>query len=82
MRQNRNESDMSRPFSGFPLGLLPLVLLGTTAIISGCSTDFGGDNVANVYTPSDAAPASTPQVPESMKTNDFGQGPQAPPQGL
>jgi hypothetical protein len=48
--------------------------------VSGCS--FGDqDNVGAV---GDAAvvPASTPQIPESMKTNDFGNGPQGPPQGL
>jgi hypothetical protein len=83
MRQNRNQSGIMRPHSGFLLGLLPFVLLGTTAVISSCSTEFGGDNVANVYAPANAAPASaTPQVPESMKTNDFGQGSQPPPQGI
>ena len=48
--------------------------------VSGCS--FGDqDNVGAV---GDAAvvPASTPQIPESMKTNDFGNGSQGPPQGL
>jgi hypothetical protein len=48
--------------------------------VSGCS--FGDqDNVGAVGDAAVAAP-STPQVPESMKTNDFGNGPQGPPQGL
>jgi hypothetical protein len=48
--------------------------------VSGCS--FGDqDNVGAVNAPA-VAPASTPQVPESMKTNDFGEGPQGPPQGI
>ncbi|MBV9274463.1 MAG: hypothetical protein JO333_11260 [Verrucomicrobia bacterium] len=73
---------MRSPFSGFLLGLSSLALLGTTAIISGCSADFGGDNVANVYGSSDAAPASTPQVPESMKTGTVSGDVGLPPQGL
>jgi hypothetical protein len=54
-----------------------LVTSGLT--LSGCS--FGEDNVGSI---GEAAPAptSTPQIPESMKTNDFGNGPQGPPQGL
>ncbi|MBV8101136.1 MAG: hypothetical protein JOZ31_18490 [Verrucomicrobia bacterium] len=48
--------------------------------VSGCS--FGDqDNVGAVGDAAVAAP-SAPQVPESMKTNDFGNGPQPPPQGL
>jgi hypothetical protein len=47
--------------------------------ISGCS--FGEDNVGATNEPA-AAPASTPQVPESLKTNDFGNGSQGPPQGI
>jgi hypothetical protein len=64
---------------------LPVVILmsATLAVcglsVSGCS--FGEDNVGAISEPA-ATPASTPQVPESMKTNDMGQGPQAPPQGL
>lgn len=48
-------------------------------VVSGCS--FAQDNVGSI---GDAAPAptSTPQIPESMKTNDMGEGPQGPPQGL
>ena len=49
--------------------------------VSGCS--FGEqDNVGAIGDAAAAAPASTPQVPESMKTNDFGEGSQPPPQGL
>jgi hypothetical protein len=80
MSQNRNESGMRRPLSGFLLGSLSLVLLGTAALISSCSTEFGGDNVANVYATPDSGAPSAPaqQVPESMKTN----GGQPPPQGI
>jgi hypothetical protein len=56
-----------------------LALLTLVLFVSGCS--FGNDNVGAVNDPA-AAPASTPQVPESMKTNDFGNGPSGPPQGL
>ena len=66
---------------------LPTVILmsATVAVcgltISGCS--FGDqDNVGAVGDAAVAAPVSTPQVPESMKTNDFGNGAQGPPQGL
>jgi hypothetical protein len=59
-------------------------VLGSVAFVlfvSGCS--FGDqDNVGAVGDAAVAAPASTPQVPESMKTNDFGNGAQPPPQGL
>jgi hypothetical protein len=49
--------------------------------VSGCS--FGDqDNVGAVGDAAVAAPAGTPQIPESMKTNDFGEGSQGPPQGL
>jgi hypothetical protein len=49
-------------------------------IVSGCS--FAEDNVGAVNQ-SPGAPASTPQVPESMKTNDVtGEGGQPPPQGI
>ena len=48
--------------------------------LSGCS--FGEDNVGAIGDAAGAGPTSTPQVPESMKTNDFGNGPQGPPQGL
>jgi hypothetical protein len=48
--------------------------------LSGCS--FANDNVPDVYQPNAPAAQSTPQVPESMKTNDTGEGPQGPPQGL
>jgi hypothetical protein len=82
MRQNRNESGMTCRLSGFSLGFLALVLLGTTTIISGCSMDWGADNVANLAAPSDAAPASTPQVPESMKTGTVTGDVGLPPQGL
>jgi hypothetical protein len=83
MRQNHKESGMARPHSGFLLGFLALLLVGTTAIISGCSLDFGNDNVPNVNAPSDAAPPSAPQVPESMKTGTVsGDGYGTPPQGL
>jgi len=54
-------------------------LIGAALIISGCS--FGEDNVGSVAEPG-GAPATAPQIPESMKTNDFGQGSQGPPQGL
>ena len=64
---------------------LPSVMLMTAMLavyglsVSGCS--FAEDNVGAI---GDAAPAptSTPQIPESMKTNDMGQGSQGPPQGL
>jgi hypothetical protein len=49
--------------------------------VSGCS--FGDqDNVGAVGDAAVAAPAGTPQIPESMKTNDMGEGSQGPPQGL
>jgi hypothetical protein len=63
-----------------------LALITSTAAIvtfsglSGCS--FANDNVPDVYQPNSAPAQSTPQVPESMKTNDTGEGPQGPPQGL
>jgi hypothetical protein len=66
--------------------LLVIILMSATLglfglSVSGCS--FGDqDNVGAVGDAAVAAPASTPQVPESMKTNDFGDGPQGPPQGL
>jgi len=48
--------------------------------VSGCS--FGDDNVGAINEPA-AAPKSTPQIPESMKTNDFsGNGSGGPPQGI
>jgi hypothetical protein len=56
-----------------------LTLMGVVLFVSGCS--FGEDNVGAVNDPA-SAPASAPQVPESMKTNDFGQGSQPPPQGI
>jgi outer membrane lipoprotein-sorting protein len=56
-----------------------LALLTLVLFVSGCS--FGDDNVGAISDPA-AAPASAPQVPESMKTNDFGNGAQPPPQGL
>ena len=48
--------------------------------LSGCS--FAADNVGSIGDAAGSVPASTPQVPESMKTNDMGEGPQGPPQGL
>jgi hypothetical protein len=66
------------------LWLLFVILIAATLAtsgltLSGCS--FAQDNVGSI---GDAAPApaSTPQIPESMKTNDMGNGPQGPPQGL
>jgi hypothetical protein len=63
---------------------LAVILMSATVAVcglnvAGCS--FAEDNVGSI---GDAAPAptSTPQVPESMKTNDMGNGPQGPPQGL
>jgi hypothetical protein len=65
------------------LFLAAILMSATIAVcglsVSGCS--FGEDNVGSV-SGSSGVPASTPQVPESMKTNDMGQGPQGPPQGL
>jgi len=63
-----------------PVAMLVSVTIAVSGLsVSGCS--FGDqDNVGSVYAP--AGPASTPQVPESMKTNDMGEGPQGPPQGL
>jgi hypothetical protein len=62
--------------------ILMSAILGLCGLsVSGCS--FGDqDNVGAVGDAAVAAPASTPQVPESLKTNDFGNGPQGPPQGL
>jgi hypothetical protein len=58
-----------------------LALLTLVLFVSGCS--FAADNVGpGMSDPASGAPASTPQVPESMKTNDFGSGPQGPAQGL
>jgi hypothetical protein len=56
-----------------------LAVCGLT--VSGCSF-VDQDNVGSIGDAAVAAPASTPQVPESMKTNDMGNGPQGPPQGL
>lgn len=64
----------------FPVVVLMAAMLAAYGLsVSGCS--FAEDNVGSI---GDAAPApaSTPQIPESMKTNDMGQGPQGPPQGL
>jgi hypothetical protein len=57
-----------------------LASLAFVLFVSGCS--FGDDNVGGISNPAGSAPASAPQVPESEKTNDFGNGPQPPPQGL
>jgi hypothetical protein len=73
---------MTRPLSGFLLGFLSLVLLGTTAIISSCSMDFGGDNVGDVNAPANVAPQNRPQVPESMKTGTVTGETGLPPQGI
>lgn len=65
---------------------LPVVTLMVSMLavwglsVSGCS--FAEDNVGAIGDAAGSAPASTPQVPESMKTNDTGEGPQGPPQGL
>jgi hypothetical protein len=66
----------------FPLAMLVSVAVAVCGLsVSGCS--FGDqDNVGAVGDAAVAAPAGTPQVPESMKTNDFGNGPQGPAQGL
>jgi len=61
-----------------------IVMSATLAVcglsVSGCS--FGEDNVGSINQPA-SVPASTPQVPESMKTNDItGEGAQPPPQGI
>jgi hypothetical protein len=79
---------MQRPFAAiiwaviFRKLFLPVVaLLALVLFVSGCS--FAADNVGGgMSDPSSGAPASNPQVPESMKTNDFGNGAQPPPQGL
>jgi hypothetical protein len=57
-----------------------LTLIGVALLVSSCS--FGDDNVGAINQTSSAAPQSTPQVPESMKSNDMGEGAQGPPQGL
>jgi hypothetical protein len=64
-----------------PVAILMSATLGVCGLsVSGCS--FGDDNVGAINQ-SPSAPASTPQVPESMKTNDFtGEGGQPPPQGI
>jgi hypothetical protein len=70
---------MCRKFS-FPLVTLMWAVLALGGLtLSGCG--FGDDNVGSINEPN-AAPAATPQVPESMKTNDFGEGSQGPPQGI
>jgi hypothetical protein len=70
---------MCRKFS-LPLVTVMCALLALFGLtLSGCS--FGEDNVGSINEPN-AAPAATPQVPESMKTNDFGNGSQGPPQGI
>jgi hypothetical protein len=75
------DKPMTRPISGLVLVSLSLLLLGTTAILSSCS--FGDDNVGDVYGPAAAAPRSTPQLPESMKTGTVtGEPSDGPPQGL
>jgi hypothetical protein len=64
---------------------LPLVTLMSATLalcglsVSGCS--FGDDNVGSISEPA-GTPASTPQIPESMKTNDMTNGSGGPPQGL
>jgi hypothetical protein len=65
-----------------PVAMLACATLAVCGLsVSGCS--FGDqDNVGAVGDAAVAAPAGTPQIPESMKTNDFGNGPQGPPQGL
>ena len=64
----------------FPLLMLTSAISAISGVgLSGCS--FGEDNVGAINAPA-GAPASTPQVPESMKTNDMGEGSQPPPQGL
>ena len=64
-----------------PLVALMSAIIAVSALsISGCS--FAEDNVGSVGDAAASAPSSTPQVPESMKTNDMGNGPQGPPQGL
>ena len=57
-----------------------LALLTFVLFVSGCS--FAEDNVPGISDPASSAPATAPQVPESEKTNDFGNGAQPPPQGL
>ncbi len=78
---------MQRPFAAMiwavicrKLFLPILASLTLVLFVSGCS--FAADNVPGISDPASAAPASTPQVPESEKTNDFGNGAQPPPQGL
>jgi len=78
-----------KPIIGFVIPRkfwLPAVILASAMIaifglsVSGCT--FADDNVGSVNGPT-AAPVNTPQVPESMKTNDFGQGGNdGPPQGI
>jgi hypothetical protein len=78
---------MQRPFTTMiwvvmcrKLFLPVFASLAFVLFVSGCS--FAEDNVPGISDPASGAPASTPQVPESMKSNDFGNGPQPPPQGL
>jgi hypothetical protein len=60
--------------------LMPATLAVCGLSVSGCS--FGEDNVGAISEPA-GTPAATPQVPESMKTNDInGVGGQPPPQGI
>jgi len=54
-----------------------LALCGLT--VSGCS--FGDDNVGAISEPA-GTPASTPQIPESMKTNEMTNQGGGPPQGI
>ena len=66
--------------------LLPVAMLASATLavcglsVSGCS--FGDQDNVGAIGDAAVAPAGTPQIPESMKTNDFGNGPQGPPQGL
>jgi hypothetical protein len=63
--------------------LLVILMSATIAVcglsVSGCA--FGDDNVGSIGAAA-PTPIATPQIPESMKTNDMGDGSQGPPQGL
>ena len=81
-RERRERHRYDAPLVWFSFRTMSLVLLGTTAIISSCSMDFGGDNVGDVNARANAAPRNPPQVPESMKTGTVTGETGLPPQGI
>ena len=90
-RLKQRRSCNQRPFTPNMGSVVPrkfwfpvVVLMSATIAVCGLSVsgcEFANDNVGSI---SGAAPtpAPTAQIPESMKTNDMGEGAQGPPQGL